>query len=518
MEIFSPAGHSAKRHEEPERALASGIGAIRALGQFGMFSPSLVPEEILIDHPERIRALVVEGSNPLLSYSDTARWEEAIEALDLLVVIDPAFTETARKADWVLPTPVGYEKWEIAMFPKRYPEIDVQLRPPVLPARGEALPEPEIYARLLEATGCVLPLPPELEAAATAGGAEDIASFMAKAMEHVGAAVAKGLDPETQVQYWLYRGPGRSLPAPSLVGIWALCQANASDRREGVLRTLGEPWQEKTAPEIGEELFRRILAHPEGVEIARLNPEEDLASHVAWPDGRIRLSPELLVAELDRAIATPPESDPDYPLVLGNGLRTRWTANTIHRDPAWRKGKGSECNLAISPKDATQLGLKDGDLARLVTKRAAAELPVDVDDRMLPGPRGDAERFRHAGGRWVGGNGNRGGQHEFLYRCRRPRSHYRLPTPPGRSVPGRTGRLERRRRRAPERKKSDGSNVCSRLRHPRGEARGYPLGSDGNSRQRRRNEIASRRQGRRRLHLHEPLPAGLPGTKASAPG
>ena len=82
--------------KEPERALASGIPAIRALGNAGMFSPTLVPEEILIDHPERIRAVIVEGSNPLLSYSDTQRWREAREQLDLLVVIDPAMTETAR--------------------------------------------------------------------------------------------------------------------------------------------------------------------------------------------------------------------------------------------------------------------------------------------------------------------------------------------------------------------------------------------------------------------------------------
>ena len=76
---------------------------------------------------------------------------EAREQLDLLVVIEPAMTETARIADYVLPTPVGYEKWEIAGFPKGYPEIYTQLRPPVVPGPPEALPEPEIYARLAEA-------------------------------------------------------------------------------------------------------------------------------------------------------------------------------------------------------------------------------------------------------------------------------------------------------------------------------------------------------------------------------
>src|SRR5439155_470423 len=82
---------------------------------------TVVPEEVLLDHPERIRALVVEGSNPILSYSDASRWREARERLDLLVVIDPAMTETARLADYVLPTPVGYEKWETSAFPRGVP-------------------------------------------------------------------------------------------------------------------------------------------------------------------------------------------------------------------------------------------------------------------------------------------------------------------------------------------------------------------------------------------------------------
>ena len=160
-----PAGREPARAREPERALASGIPAIRALGNFGMFSPTLVPEEILVDHPERLRALIVEGSNPLLSYSDTPRWREARERLDLLVVIEPAMTETARVADYVLPTPVGYEKWEFANFPKGYPEVYVQVRPPVVPRPPEALPEPEIYARLAEAMDLFGPTPAELSRA-----------------------------------------------------------------------------------------------------------------------------------------------------------------------------------------------------------------------------------------------------------------------------------------------------------------------------------------------------------------
>ena len=64
LEIVPAADAGSDRVSEPERALASGIPAIRALGNAGMFSPTLVPEEILVDHPERIRALDRRGREP----------------------------------------------------------------------------------------------------------------------------------------------------------------------------------------------------------------------------------------------------------------------------------------------------------------------------------------------------------------------------------------------------------------------------------------------------------------------
>lgn len=386
IETFLPATRSGGRHEEPEKALVSGIPAVRALGNFAMFSPTLAPEEILTDHPERIRAFIVEGSNPLISYTDTKRWREAFERLDLLVVIDPAFTESARMAHYVLPVPVGYEKWEISNFPKRHPQIDVQLRPPVVPARGSSLPEPEIYIRLLEAMGRVEPVPEELDRIAEPGTAESRSEWMAKALELVAGPAARGIDPETQVLSWAYRSIGRRMPAPSLVAVWALCHANATGRRDDVIRVLGDEWRERSAAELGEEVFRLVLAHPEGVEIARLKDEDNLAEHTGYGDGRVRLSPEAMMGELERAIEERPETGAEeFPLVLGNGLRTLWTANTIQRSPDWRKGRGPHCRLTMSPEDAGRLGIADGQNVRLLTKRGTAELPAAVDKRMRPG-------------------------------------------------------------------------------------------------------------------------------------
>jgi anaerobic selenocysteine-containing dehydrogenase len=152
-----------------------------------------------------------------------------------------------------------------------------------------------------------------------------------------------------------------------------------------VLRTLGPAWDGRSPFEVGDEVFRRILAHPEGVEVARQDVDANLADHVGFADGRIRLAPAAMIEEVGRALATPPSNDPDYPFVLAAGLRTRWTANTIQRDPAWRKGRGPHCALGLSPADAQALGVRDGEPVRIATRRGAVTLPARLDKTLLPG-------------------------------------------------------------------------------------------------------------------------------------
>jgi anaerobic selenocysteine-containing dehydrogenase len=379
LETFVPPVGDPTQTAEPERALASGIPAIRALGNEGMFSPTLVPEEVLLDHPERLRAVIVEGANPILSYSDASRWREARERLDLLVVIDPAMTETARLADYVLPTPVGYEKWETAVFPRGVPEVYMQVRPPVVPPPPDALPEPEIYVRLCEAMGLYGPPPGELVSLASE------ALTPAGAMAFLGAAQAAAGGNQHAMLVWAYRVLGPRFPAPSLTAMFFIAHLNAMLRTDSVLRTLGPDWEGKMPFEIGTELFRRILAHPEGVEIARQRLETNFEDHLGFADRKVRLAPEPMMPEIRRAIATVPAVDPAFPLVMAAGLRTRWTANTLQRDPAWRKGKGPHCALNVSPADATALGVRDGDTVRVATCRGSLTLPAQIDRKLIAG-------------------------------------------------------------------------------------------------------------------------------------
>ena len=81
-------------------------GAVRLMGESA--TPTLA-EEILEPGPGRVRALLISAANPLAAIPDQTRVVEAFRALDLLVVVEPFMTATARLADYVLPPKFLYE-------------------------------------------------------------------------------------------------------------------------------------------------------------------------------------------------------------------------------------------------------------------------------------------------------------------------------------------------------------------------------------------------------------------------
>ena len=89
----------------------------------------------------------------------------------------------------------------------------------------------------------------------------------------------------------------------------------------------------------------------------------------------------------------PPGDDAEWPLMLSAGERRSFTANTIIRDPLWRK-KDEAGALRVSPHDAERLGLADGGTGLITTKRGAARVVVSVDDGDAARPRVAAERPR----------------------------------------------------------------------------------------------------------------------------
>jgi anaerobic selenocysteine-containing dehydrogenase len=398
---FSPPVRADDRHGEPPRTVASGIQGVRALTPFHMFSPNLVPEEIQADHPERLRAIFVENANPFVNYADSSRWREARPGLELMVVLETAMTETAREADFVLPVPVSYAKWEYADFPRRHPEVVVHLRRPVLAAGASERSEPEIYTELARRLQLFGEPPQELVAlAGQALSPDGAAAFFATAQQKVGEC--GDADPVPRLLYWTHAALGPELPAPGLAVVWLFSHLNALTRPEAVVRAFGTDWSGKSPFELGTEIFRRLVEHPEGAEIARLDTERGLEDNLGWEDGRVRLAPEPLLAELRRALADDDPTSSEYPFMWSAGVRTRWTANTIHRAPDWRKGRGQHGALRMSPGDAKSLGVSKGGAVKLTTRRGSLVFPVEVDPGVRDGhvwsPNGFGTAYPDEGG------------------------------------------------------------------------------------------------------------------------
>ncbi len=371
--------------KEPFKAPISGIEGIAMFSPFGMFSPNLFPEEALADRHDRIRAAIVEGANPAVQYADSPRYREAFAALDLLVVIDPAFTETAQHADYVLPTPTGYEKWEYATFPKGYPEIYAQIRPPVVQGPPEALPEGEIYYRLAREVGVIEKASGVLRMLGKrTAKVSMVPAYFTAAMA---AAAVKNRDPNAllaRVLFWTYETVGPRLPSPTLAFLWLTCVGYAYRNRAEIQRAHPDI-NARSAWSLGTWLFAKLLDNPQGFVVGALDPATNLTQNLKHESGRIALHQPAMLAEVGRALADDNTLDPAFPLILNAGLRTHWNANTIQRDPAWRKGKGPHCMVLAHPDDAASAGVEAGKSVRVETATGAVSLPLVTHAGVKPG-------------------------------------------------------------------------------------------------------------------------------------
>ena len=341
----------------------------------GLVPCNVIPEEILTDHPKRFRAMLVESANPAHSLADSRRMREALSALDLLVVVDVAVSETARLAHYVLPVATQFEKAEATFFNFEFPHNYFHLRRPLLEPPAGLFSEAELHARLVDALGA---LPHDAVTALREAWDAGRESFRACFLEHAAA------DPRflALAPVVLFRAIGDKLPHRLAEGavVWALAQI-AAQRTPDSIRRAGFAGE---GPALGDALFDGVLEAQSGVVFA-VDDWEESWKRVGREGGRIQLSIPELFEELEGlADAEGSVSDGEYPFVLSAGERRSFTANTIVRNPDWRK-KDRAGALRMNPDDAKRLGLGDGGAARLSTRRGSARVLVEISDRMQPG-------------------------------------------------------------------------------------------------------------------------------------
>ncbi|MFV0277831.1 MAG: molybdopterin-dependent oxidoreductase, partial [Parahaliea sp.] len=140
--------------ESSARTRVNGLGTIR-----GTMMSAELTNEMLHEGEGRLRALIVVGGNPQVALPDQAKAEAALARLDLLVVIDPVLSGTAKLADYVIAPKVYYERADHTlylehMFPRPYAHVTA---PVVQPPPGSDVVD-EWYAlwRLAQAAGIAL--------------------------------------------------------------------------------------------------------------------------------------------------------------------------------------------------------------------------------------------------------------------------------------------------------------------------------------------------------------------------
>lgn len=360
--------HADERTPKTWRTVATGMPPAAA----GSYPPSVVPEEIMSGHPERLRAMYVNGCNPLRSYPDTTAYEKAFAELDLLVVSDVVMSETARFAHYVLPCRNGYECWDGTFFAWSYPKVYFQMRQPLVEPPGDCREASRIFTDLADRLGIVPPIPEEVRQAAR--GPRQL--FGARLMEWVGREPSI----RAKVPFILAKTLGEEWCSANKAALWGMLMTAPKSFRENATRAGFKPGLDQ-----GDRLFEAILAAPEGLWLGEANADNPMAG-LATASGKIEVYiPEL--EEMAKSLTAVSEAaalqlPAEFPLILNAGRHMRCNANTLMRNPAWNDGRRA-CTVAMHPDDIQTLGLQDGRQVRVTTEAGSevGELAADDDVR-----------------------------------------------------------------------------------------------------------------------------------------
>jgi anaerobic selenocysteine-containing dehydrogenase len=340
----------------------------------GSFPCGVLPEEILTDHPDRIRSVIVSTCNPLRSWPDTQAFEKAFSSLDLLVVMDIVMSETARLADYVLPCRSFYEAWDGTFFPWTYPDVYFQMRRPIVKPEGNCLEASQIFTMIADRMGFIPEIPENVMAAAS----KDRMTFGAELMGWIGN------HPEhlPKMLFILGKTLGKEWDSAALAAFWGMMMTAPKSFRKNAAR-MGFA----TDFDMGDRIFQAVLDNPQGLWVGKVDTENNLAE-VKTPSGKIELlipefaeKAEKLDAQSEAEALVMPE---EFPMILNAGRHRMTTMNTLMRNPEWIKGKRG-CTIAVNPDEAEKLGLRDGDNARITTEAGTAVGELEVTEQVRKG-------------------------------------------------------------------------------------------------------------------------------------
>jgi anaerobic selenocysteine-containing dehydrogenase len=307
---------------------------VRGLPEFmGELPVAALAEEIDVPGDGRVRALLTSCGNPVLSTPNGPRLSRALDRLDFMVSIDVYLNETTRHANVILPPTFGVE----------HEHYDVLLH--AVAVRNGAKWSEALFAR----------------------GDDQRHDW------EIFRELHRRLAP---------RGPLQRVTHAARQALLALSPARMLD---GALR-LG-PYGERFLG--GQRLsLARLRAAPHGVDLGPLEPA--LPERLYADDRRIDLAPALMLADIGRLEATllarggSRGANPPGELRLIGRRQLRNNNSWMHNATRLVKGR-DRCTLQIHPDDARARGLAHGARVRVTSAKGAIEVPIEIDDAMMPG-------------------------------------------------------------------------------------------------------------------------------------
>ena len=308
----------------------------------------------LLGAPGGPRALLVHGSNVVVSAPDADRVRERLAALDLLVVCDVVPSETALLADVVLPT----TQWAEEEGTMTNLEGRVLRRRRAVDPPGEARSELWVLAELARRLGSDVAFPTDPAAVfdelarASAGGVADYSGLSHTRLDAHEAAGGAGL-------YWP-------------------CPATPADL-SGRARVVPSAGPDNSGP-------RELSGPAEG--IAGAHPDNSRGEHPGTP--RVFLDRFATPDGRARAVAVEhagPSDDvrPDAPtyLVTGRVLQHYQSGAQTHR-VAELERLVPEPYVELHPLLGLRVGVPDGGRARLASARGVVEATARWTDAIRP--------------------------------------------------------------------------------------------------------------------------------------
>lgn len=302
----------------------------------GQQPAGMLADDILGDRPDRVTALIVEASNPVLACGNPdGRLDEALASLELLVSIDLFRNEVGDLAHYVLPATTWLER----------PEVPYALQslagccPTPYMIYADAVLEPPpgvrhewwIYTRLADEMGVTL--------------------FKSKAISALAKTAARVA----------YGFAGKYLPGPELL-------------IDGMLKSGGLPGRKEMTAK-----------HPHGLLLPENQGDNFLGTErVLTPDRKVDLAPAPYVTTFEeRAEALFEEEKKNADRIKLIGIRQMKRMNTSSANsPELVRERTNYAYLSV--EDAKRIGVTNDEIVEVESQFGKIEIPVRVTTEMMP--------------------------------------------------------------------------------------------------------------------------------------